>query len=189
VPASRKSSTRTKPKRPPHQGLVQVYTGDGKGKTSAALGVGLRAVGHGFRVYMIQFMKGQINYGELEAVKHLPSFTIRQFGRPEFVDRRNPDLKDIALAKAALQHAREVMARGKVDFLILDEVNCAIDWGLITEEEVVDLIRSRPPQMELILTGRYARPAIIELADLVSDIQEVKHPYQKGIGPRLGCEM
>jgi cob(I)alamin adenosyltransferase len=134
------------PKRLKHQGLVQVYTGNGKGKTTAALGVGLRAVGHGFRVYMIQFMKGQINYGELEAVKHLPNFTIRQFGRAEFVDRRNPDLKDIALAKAALQHAREVMAGGKVDFLILDEVNCAIDWGLVTEEEVVDLIRSRPPQ-------------------------------------------
>jgi cob(I)alamin adenosyltransferase len=172
-----------------HQGLVQVYTGNGKGKTSAALGLGLRAAGHGFKVYMIQFMKGQINYGELESVKLIPNFTIRQFGRPEFVDRDDPDPRDIEFAKAALSHAKELMEQGEVDFLILDEVNCAVDWGLITEKEIIDLIQKRPSHMELILTGRYARPAIIELADLVSEIKEVKHPYQKGIGARLGCEM
>ena len=172
-----------------HEGLVQVYTGNGKGKTTAALGLGMRAVGHGFRVYMIQFMKGQINYGELEAVKHLPNFTIRQFGRPEFVDREKLDPQDIKFARAALEHAREIMQGGNVDFLILDEINCAIDWGLIEEKEVIDLIRNRPPQIELILTGRYARPTIIELADLVSEVKEIKHPYQKGIGLRRGCEI
>ncbi|MFX1561772.1 MAG: cob(I)yrinic acid a,c-diamide adenosyltransferase [Promethearchaeota archaeon] len=181
-----KSSSQTKPK---HHGMVQVYTGNGKGKTTAALGLGLRACGHGFKVHMIMMMKGRINYGELEAIKRLPNFTIRMFGRPEFVDRNNLDPKDIELAKAALKHAQEIMERGDVDFLILDEVNCAIDWGLVSEEEVIDLIQHRPPHMELILTGRYARPSIIELADLVSEIKEIKHPYQKGITARRGCEI
>jgi cob(I)alamin adenosyltransferase len=177
------------PKKIKHQGLVQVYTGKGKGKTSAALGLGLRAAGHGFRVCMIQFMKGQIYYGELEAVKLIPNFTIRQFGRPDFVDRTNLDPQDIELARAGLAQAREVMESGKVDFLILDEINCAIDWGLIPEEDVIELIRARPANMELVLTGRYATKRIIELADLVSEVHEIKHPYQKGIPARLGCEM
>ncbi len=180
------SSSQTQSK---HQGLIHVYTGNGKGKTTAALGLGLRACGHGFEVYMIMMMKGRINYGELEAVKHLPNFTIRMFGRPEFVDRNNPNPKDIELAKAALKHAKEIMKKGEVDFLILDEVNCAIDWGLVSEDEVINLIKERPPHMELILTGRYARPAIIELADLVSEVMEIKHPYQKGIAARRGCEI
>ena len=178
-----------KPKDAPHQGLVQVYTGDGKGKTSAALGLGLRAAGHGFEVYMIQFMKGQINYGELQAVKHIPNFTIQQFGRPDFVDKSNPDPEDIKLAQDALDHSRSIIEKKDVDFLILDEVNVAIDFGLITDKEVIALIQSRPPQMELILTGRYAPPSIIEIADLVSEVKEVKHPYQQGVAARKGVEM
>jgi cob(I)alamin adenosyltransferase len=173
----------------PHQGLVQLYTGNGKGKTSAALGLGLRAAGHGFVVYMIQFMKGQINYGELEAVKHLPNFTIRQFGRPDFVDKASPDPKDIKFAKEALTHAKTIIEEGKVDFLILDEVNVALDFGLISVDEVIELIKSRPSTMELILTGRYAPQALIEVADLVSEVKEVKHPYQKGVAARKGVEM
>ncbi|MFX0168249.1 MAG: cob(I)yrinic acid a,c-diamide adenosyltransferase [Candidatus Hodarchaeota archaeon] len=172
-----------------HQGLVQLYTGNGKGKTTAALGLGLRAAGHGFKVYMIQFMKGQINYGELEAVKHIPNFTIRQFGRPDFVDKSKPDPQDVEFARAALAHAKSIIEEGKVDFLILDEVNVALDFGLISTEETIKLIKSRPPTMELILTGRYAPPALIELADLVSEIKEIKHPYQKGIPARKGVEM
>ncbi|MFX1300007.1 MAG: cob(I)yrinic acid a,c-diamide adenosyltransferase [Promethearchaeota archaeon] len=179
----------SKKRKEKHQGLVQVYTGDGKGKTSAALGVGLRAAGHGFKVYMIQFMKGQINYGELEAVKRIPNFTIRQFGRPDFVNRTKPDPQDIELAIAALVHAREIIKKGKVDFLILDEINVAMDFGLISTQEVVTLIKSRPTHMEIILTGRYAHPTIVEMADLVSEVKEVKHPYQKGIGARRGVEM
>jgi cob(I)alamin adenosyltransferase len=171
------------------RGLVQVYTGKGKGKTSAALGLGLRAAGHGFEVYMIQFMKGQINYGELEAVKRIPNFTIRQFGRPDFVDKSNPDPKDIQLAQDALNHARKIIEVGSIDFLILDEVNVAIDFGLITDKEVIGLIKSRPPHMEIILTGRSAPPSIIKIADLVSEIKEIKHPYQKGIAARKGVEM
>jgi cob(I)alamin adenosyltransferase len=173
----------------PHQGLVQVYTGDGKGKTSAALGLGLRAAGHGFEVYMIQFMKGQINYGELQAVKHIPNFTIRQFGRPDFVDKSNPDPEDVKLAQDALDHARSIIEKKDIDFLILDEVNVAIDFGLITAKAVIALIQSRPPHMELILTGRNAPPSIIETADLVSEVKEVKHPYRKGVAARKGVEM
>lgn len=176
-------------KKSEHQGLVQVYTGNGKGKSSAALGLGLRAAGHGFEVYMIQFMKGQINYGELEAVKHIPNFTIRQFGRPDFVDKSNPDPEDIKLAQEALEHARSIIKIGSVEFLILDEINVAIDFGLVTDKEVITLIKARPPHMELILTGRYAPPSIIKIADLVSEIKEVKHPYQKGVAARKGVEM
>lgn len=172
-----------------HQGMVQVYTGPGKGKTSAALGLGLRAAGHGFEVYMIQFMKGQINYGELNAVKHIPNFTIRQFGRPDFVDKSDPDPEDIKQAKEALDHAREMIEIGSVDFLILDEVNVAMDFGLVTEQEVLALIELRPAHMELVLTGRYAPASIIKLADLVSEVKEVKHPYQKGVAARKGVEM
>ncbi len=172
-----------------HQGLVQVYTGSGKGKTSAALGLGLRAAGHGFEVYMIQFMKGQINYGEINAVKHIPNFTIRQFGRPDFVDKPKPDPEDVKLAKEALNHAREIIEIGTVDFLILDEVNVAMDFGLVTEQEVIALIESRPAHMEVVLTGRYAPASIIELADLVSEVREVKHPFQKGVAARKGVEM
>jgi len=178
-----------KKQRPKQQGLVQVYTGNGKGKTSAALGLGLRAAGHGFEVYMIQFMKGQINYGELEAVKRIPNFTIQQFGRPDFVDKSNPDPQDIKLAQDALDHARKIIEVGSVDFLILDEVNVAIEFGLITDKEVIALINSRPPHMEFILTGRYAPLSIIEIADLVSEVKEIKHPYQKGIAARKGVEM
>ncbi|MFX1318752.1 MAG: cob(I)yrinic acid a,c-diamide adenosyltransferase [Promethearchaeota archaeon] len=172
-----------------HKGMVQVYTGSGKGKTTAALGLGLRAAGHGFEVYMIQFMKGKINYGELNAVKYIPNFTIRQFGRPDFVDKSKPDAEDVKLAKAALAHAREIIERGTIDFLILDEVNVAMDFGLVTEQEVIALIESRPAHMELVLTGRYAPASIIELADLVSEVREVKHPYQKGVAARKGVEM
>ena len=157
--------------------------------TTAALGVGLRAAGHGFEVYMIQFMKGQINYGELQAVKYIPNFTIRQFGRPDFVDKSNPDPEDIKLAREALNHARSIIEKKDVNFLILDEVNVAIDFGLITDKEVIALIQSRPSHMELILTGRYAPSSIIEIADLVSEVKEVKHPYQKGVSARKGVEM
>ena len=157
--------------------------------TTAALGLGLRAAGHGFEVYMIQFMKGQINYGELEAVKQIPNFSICQFGRPDFVDKSNPDPEDVKLAQDALDHARGIITAGDVDFLILDELNVAIDFGLVTTEEVIALIQSRPPHMELIITGRYAPSSLIEIADLVSEVKEIKHPYEKGVAARKGVEM
>jgi len=169
-------------------GLVQVYTGEGKGKTTAALGLALRATGHGFRVYIIQFMKGRINYGELESAKRIRNLTIVQFGRAEFVDKQKPEKIDIDYARRGLDHAKEIVASGKYDMVVLDEINVALEFKLIPLEEVLQLIKNKPKNVELILTGRYAHPKILELADLVSEIKEVKHPYQKGIQGRRGIE-
>jgi len=169
-------------------GKVQVYTGNGKGKTTAALGLAMRAVGKGFKVYMIQFMKGKINYGELATAEKLDGFTIRQVGRPDFVDRKNLDPIDIKMANEGLTYAREIMQAGEHDILILDEVNCAIDWGLVKVEDVIALVKEKPENLELVLTGRYAPDELIELADLVTEMKEVKHPYQDGTEARDGIE-
>ena len=169
-------------------GLVQVITGDGKGKTTSAMGLAMRAVGHGYKVIMVQFMKGQINYGELETAKELENFEIVQFGRPDFVDKKDPAEIDIKLAQEGLEYASNLVKENKCDILILDEINVALDWKLIALEDVLDLIDSKPDNMELILTGRYAHPRLIELADHVSEVKEIKHPYQKGIMARKGIE-
>lgn len=171
------------------KGLVQVYTGEGKGKTTAALGLALRAVGHGFRVYMIQFMKGWPHYGELSSAKLLaPHFTLKQFGRAEFVNKKNPAPIDIDEAQRALKHAQEVVAQDLCDILILDEANCALDFGLISEEQLVEFINSKPAHLELVLTGRGATAKIIALADLVTDTKMIKHYYNEKIGAREGIE-
>ena len=169
-------------------GFVHVYTGTGKGKTTAALGLGLRALGKGLKIHMIQFMKGDIEYGEISAVRNLDGFSIEQFGRPDFVDRNNPAEIDIELAQKGLERAKEILAGKKYDLVILDEINVALDWKLIELDDVVELIKNKPKKVELILTGRYAHPKIIELADLVTDMQEVKHPYQVGVLARDGIE-
>lgn len=169
-------------------GLVQIYTGEGKGKTTAALGLGLRAVGKGFNVYMIQFMKGDIDYGEILSTKNIVGFTIEQFGRSDFVDRKNPEEIDIGFAKKALERAQEILLEKKCDILILDEVNVALDWKLIELNDIINLIKNKPKKIELILTGRYADPKLIELADLVTEMKEIKHPYHKGILARDGIE-
>lgn len=169
-------------------GLVQVYSGTGKGKTTAALGLGLRAFGKGFKVYMIQFMKGDIEYGEITAVQHLDGFVIEQFGRPDFVDRNNPADIDKQFAQKGLMRANEILKEKKYDILILDEINVAIEWQLLSVDEVVELIRNKPKNVELILTGRYMHPKIVAIADLVTDMNEIKHPYQSGILARDGIE-
>jgi len=169
-------------------GFVHVYTGTGKGKTTAALGLGLRALGKGLKIHMIQFMKGDIEYGEISAVRNLDGFSIEQFGRSDFVDRNNPAEIDIDLAQKGLERAKEILAGKKYDLVILDEINVALDWKLIELDDVVQLIKNKPKKVELILTGRYAHPKIIELADLVTDMQEVKHPYQAGVLARDGIE-
>ena len=169
-------------------GTVQVYTGDGKGKTTAALGQALRASGHGLRIIVIQFMKGQIKYGELEAVKNIPGFVIEQYGLPTFVDKDNPSKEDIELAKKGFERAKEVILSGEYDMVILDEANVALDYGLLKLDEVIDLIKKKPKNVELILTGRYAPQEILEIADLVTDVREIKHFYQKGIQAREGIE-
>lgn len=169
-------------------GTVQVYTGDGKGKTTAALGLALRAWGHGARVLVIQFMKGRINYGELVAAARLPDFDIEQYGRETFVDRDDPAAEDRALAREALARACQVLAQNSHDLVILDEINVAADYGLITPDEVLGLIKAKPAAMELVLTGRNAPAEVIEAADLVSEVREVKHHYRRGVKARQGVE-
>lgn len=170
------------------RGLVMVYTGNGKGKTTAALGLALRAIGHGHKVCVIQFMKGSKNYGEIQAAaKHLPNLVIIQSGLETFVDR-NPAQIDVDLAKKGLQIARETAASGDYQLIVLDEINVALDYHLVTLEEVIQLIGEKPPQLNLVLTGRWAAPEIIQLADLVSEVAEVKHHYANGVKARAGIE-
>ena len=170
------------------RGLVQVYTGDGKGKTSAAFGLALRAVGRGLKVYVIQFIKGGFDYGELYVVERLPNFRLRAFGRGKFVTDVPPTEDDVKLAKEAFELAREVVTGGEYDVVVLDEINVALHLKLVGIEEVVDLIRSKPKHVELVLTGRYVPPEIVELADLVTEMKEIKHPFTKGVSPRKGIE-
>lgn len=172
------------------RGMIQVYTGNGKGKTTAALGLACRAAGHGYTTYIIQFMKGNIEYGELETVKKLaPYITIKQMGRECFVRREKPDEKDIKLARDAMELAQEVLLGGKYDIVVLDEINVAIEFGLVPQKDVLALMDKRPAQVELILTGRYAAPEVIDRADLVTEMVEIKHYYQHGIQSRAGIEI
>jgi cob(I)alamin adenosyltransferase len=170
------------------RGLVQVYTGNGKGKTTAAFGQALRAVGQGCRVCVIQFMKGR-KYGEfLAAERYLPNLTIHLSGLDSFVMRDHPAPLDIELAKQGLGLAREAVTSGNYDMVILDEINVALDFKLIPLEEALALIKTRPAAIDLILTGRYAPPEIVELADTVSEIREIRHHYNAGIKDRAGIE-
>jgi len=170
------------------QGLIQLYTGSGKGKTTAAVGQALRAVGHGFKVYMLQFMKGRA-YGELLAARRfIPSFTIVQSGRDEFVDPVHPEAVDLELARKGLGMAGEALHSGQYQMVILDEINVAVAFGLLTEKEVLELIRQKPASVDLILTGRYAPPSFHQVADLVSVIEEEKHHYQRGVEAAPGIE-
>ncbi|MEO0136613.1 MAG: cob(I)yrinic acid a,c-diamide adenosyltransferase [candidate division WOR-3 bacterium] len=168
--------------------MIQIYTGNGKGKTTAALGLALRALGHGRRVLMIQFMKGRINYGELKAARFLKNFEIEQYGRPDFVDRDHPAKIDIELAKKGLERAKEAIKSRKYDIIILDELNVALDYGLISIKEVLELIKKIPKKTELIITGRYMPEILGTHADLISEIVEVKHYFQKGIRARKGID-
>ena len=168
-------------------GTIQLYTGNGKGKTTAALGAALRAVGHGKRVAMIQFMKGRL-YGELEAAKRLAGFVIEQYGRDEFVDPKHPDPVDVELAEDGWRRAEELVRDTGLDMLILDEINVAVSFELIPLERVIAFMKSKPKHLELILTGRFAAPEMIELADTVTEMREVKHHYARGVKARKGIE-
>ena len=170
--------------------MVQVYTGNGKGKTTAALGLAMRAIGQGLKVHVIQFMKGNIDYGELKTAKRLaPDLTITQMGRETFVDRDNPDEVDRAWARKGMRLARELLTREDLDVLILDEINVAVDFKLVSKEEVLALIREKPADLELVLTGRYAPVEFVKAADLVTEMLEIKHYYHRGIESRRGFEL
>ncbi len=170
-------------------GLIQVYTGNGKGKTTASLGLALRAAGHGYKTIIIQFMKGKIDYGELKAQKLLePYLKIVQAGGPHFIKRGSPSEQDIKMAHEGLEEAKRAFTEGLYNIVILDELNVAIDFGLITLTRALELIKQKPPDVELIITGRYAKQEIIDIADLVTEMREIKHYYQKGVQARDGIE-
>lgn len=170
------------------QGLIQVYTGDGKGKTTCALGLALRAVGQGFKVAMLQFMKGR-KTGESQAAARLaPEMTLKFFGRPGLVNLKAPAPDDLARVREAWAAAKQVLAAGEHDLVILDEINLALAHGLIPLEEALAALRQRPPWVEVVLTGRRAPQALIDLADLVTEMVPRKHYYQAGVKARRGIE-
>jgi len=171
-----------------NKGLVQVFTGNGKGKTSAALGSVLRATGHGLRVFIVFFMKGKYPYGEFSTLPKLPNVDVASFGLRCLIDPANINPEEIKEAKLALSTAREAMLSGNYDMVVLDEVNVALYYKLIDLDEVVRLIRDKPENVELILTGRYADAKLIDLADLVTEMVKLKHPYDKGVKARKGIE-
>lgn len=168
------------------KGYVHVYTGNGKGKTTAALGLSLRAVCAGKKVYFGQFIKG-MKYSELESQGLLPNFEIHQFGRDCFIFNK-PTKEDIRLAKDGLETCKKILTEGKHDLVVLDELNIAIFYELFTVEEAIDVIKSRAPHVEVIITGRYADEKLIEFADLVTEMKEIKHYYKQGVPARKGIE-
>jgi len=170
------------------RGLVQLFTGDGKGKTSTALGIILRAVGHGLRVQLIYFMKGDYPYGERVALAAFPNVAISLFGQDYFVDPDNVRPEEIAEAQRGLDEAHRVLHSGDYDVVVLDEINVAVGWKLLEVDDVLELIRGRPEQVELMLTGRYADSRLVDAADLVTEMVNVKHPYEKGILSRKGID-
>ena len=170
------------------RGYVHVYTGDGKGKTTAALGLCLRAAGAGLKVYIAQFIKG-LPYAEHDALGRFSDLiTCVPFGRGCFI-RRKPEQEDLDAAAGGLAAVCEVLDRGEHRLVILDEVNVALELGLLPLVDVLDLLDRRPTDVELVLTGRGAPPELIERADLVTEMREVKHYYQQGVLARSGVEM
>jgi cob(I)alamin adenosyltransferase len=169
------------------KGYVQVYTGDGKGKTTAALGLALRASGHGMRTYIGQFMKGQ-DYGELDALRDHVCITIEQYGDPRCIRREEVTPEHVARARRGLERAQEAMLSGEYDIVVLDEVNVAIWFGLLAVDEVLALLDQKPEQIEVICTGRRAPQVLIDRADLVTEMREVKHYYTQGVVARKGIE-
>ncbi len=172
------------------RGLTLVFTGNGKGKTTAALGMALRAWGQGMKVLILQFIKGSWKCGELIAAEKLgPNFVIRQMGEG-FIRCSNDKGLDghRAAAQNALEEAKKAMREGAADMVVLDEINCAVHYGLVDVEDVLDIIRSKPPGLHLVLTGRNVANEVVGSADLVTEMREVKHPFAVGIPAQKGIE-
>ena len=169
------------------RGLVQIYTGNGKGKTTAALGLALRAFGAGLKIYLGQFIKKGL-FSEIKALRRFhPDIIIRQYGNGRFV-KGKPSPADIRCGQKGLSDLNRVMISGKYDLVIADEIICAVNAGLITAREVLRLIAKKPPDVELVLTGRNAPNQIMKQADLITEMKKIKHPFDKGLGGRKGIE-
>jgi cob(I)alamin adenosyltransferase len=172
------------------KGLIMVNTGPGKGKTTAAMGTALRAVGSGLKVLMLQFLKGSWHYGELDAVKAFgDNFVMKQMGRGFVkVGGAETDPEDIRMVEECWKEAEEAILSGAWDLVVLDEINYAISYKMLDPAKVVEVLRCKPEMVHVILTGRSAHPTIVELADTVTEMREVKHAYQKGIEAQRGIE-
>ncbi|MBN1950619.1 MAG: cob(I)yrinic acid a,c-diamide adenosyltransferase [Bacteroidales bacterium] len=169
------------------KGYIHVYTGNGKGKTTAAFGLALRAVGAGRKVFIAQFAKGQV-YSEIEAARrYLPDITIRQYGLDCFIINA-PRQADIDFGRRGLKEVHQIIREGKFDMVILDEANIAFYYKLFTTEELLEILQERKEGTEVIITGRYAPPELIEAADLVTEMQETKHYFSEGVQARKGIE-
>jgi cob(I)alamin adenosyltransferase len=172
------------------RGLIIVNTGPGKGKTTAAMGTALRAVGNGMKVLMLQFLKGSWHYGELDAVQAFgDKFVMKQMGRGFVkVGGAETDPEDVRMVEGAWAEAEEAILSGQWDLVVLDEINYAISYGMLDPAKVVDVLKRKPEMVHVILTGRSAHPTIVEIADTVTEMREVKHAYQKGIVAQRGIE-
>ncbi len=169
------------------KGYVQVYTGNGKGKTTAALGLAVRAVGAGMKVFIGQFVKG-MHYSELDVINSdLENITMRQYGRDCFIINE-PTPEDKEAAQDGFGRIRQIVGAGKHELVILDELNIAIYYGLISIDEVLRLIKDKPSHVELVITGRYAPDELLKVVDLVTEMKEVRHYYQNGVQARKGIE-
>jgi len=172
-------------------GLVIVYTGNGKGKTTAALGMALRAIGYNHKICMIQFIKGSWHYGEMSSAKRLePEFELIAAGKGfvGIIDDKTPREEHKKIAQEAIHICKEKIQSGKYEIVILDEVNYAINLGLVNLKDVLELITSKPAILNLVLTGNHAKQEIIEIADLVTEMKEIKHPFQSGIKAKKGID-
>jgi len=172
------------------RGLILINTGPGKGKTTAALGTGLRAAGNGMRVLMLQFLKGSWHYGELDAVQAFgENFILKQMGRGFVkVGGADTDPEDLRMVQDAWTEAREAILGGEWDMVVLDEINYAIGYGMLDPAVIAETLRQKPEMVHVILTGRNAHPLLVELADTVTEMREIKHAYQKGILAQRGIE-
>jgi cob(I)alamin adenosyltransferase len=168
------------------KGYIHVYTGNGKGKTTAALGISLRAICSGKKVYFAQFVKG-MKYSELKAPEYLPNFVIEQLGNDHFI-KNKPSEEDKKVAVEGLKKIGSILKSNMYDMVVLDEINIALYYNLFEIDSVIELLKNRNPQIEVIITGRYAPKKIIEIADLVTEMKEIKHYYKIGVPARVGIE-
>lgn len=170
------------------KGLLHVYTGTGKGKSTAAMGLAVRAAGHGFRVFVLGFLKDKVEGGERAALERLGNVTFECFGRSGHVNRKSPDPKDVESARLALARAEEVLHSGKYDLVVLDEINVAVQFGLLDLGAVLRTLEGRPPHVEVVCTGRGAPLELMGIADYVTRMESIKHPLERGVEARKGIE-